>query len=184
MSRSPLQFDLSRQIDGAVADTLRRSTRQLPTCRWACRIRRRSGRSIRPIPRSWCLGYLRHLPLTAVNAYAKTSCSKALANFRRWPCRYRGTQQPTVRVQVDPRLGRSRHHLEDVRTVLGQANVDLPKGTLNSPRQTYTLNTNDQLLNPIICRPDGRYRNGAPVPYATSAARSARPRERSHCRLV
>jgi len=51
-----------------------------------------------------------------------------------------------------------------VRTVLGQANVDLPKGTLNSPRQTYTLNTNDQLLkaddyaNLVIA-----YRNGAPV---------------------
>ena len=51
-----------------------------------------------------------------------------------------------------------------MRTVLGQANVDLPKGTLNSPRQTYTLNTNDQLLKPeaydnlIIA-----YRNGSPV---------------------
>ena len=48
--------------------------------------------------------------------------------------------------------------------MLGQANVDLPKGTLNSPRQTYTLNTNDQLLKPddyanlIIA-----YRNGSPV---------------------
>ena len=31
---------------------------------------------------------------------------------------------------------------------ISQANVDLPKGTLNSPRQTYTLNTNDQLLKP------------------------------------
>ena len=54
--------------------------------------------------------------------------------------------------------------LEDVRNVLSQANVDLPKGTLNSPRQTYTLNTNDQLLKPeayndlIVA-----YRNGSPV---------------------
>ena len=48
--------------------------------------------------------------------------------------------------------------------MLGQANVDLPKGTLNTPRQTYTLNTNDQLLtaeqydNLVIA-----YRNGAPI---------------------
>ena len=48
--------------------------------------------------------------------------------------------------------------------MLAQANVDLPKGTLNSPRQTYTLNTNDQLLKPdayndlIVA-----YRNGSPV---------------------
>jgi HAE1 family hydrophobic/amphiphilic exporter-1 len=54
--------------------------------------------------------------------------------------------------------------LEDVRSVISQANVDLPKGTLNSPRQSYTLNTNDQLLSPgayddLILA----YRNGSPV---------------------
>ena len=55
-------------------------------------------------------------------------------------------------------------NLEDVRAVLGEANVDLPKGTLNSPRQTFTLNTNDQLFKPdqyadlVIA-----YRNGSPV---------------------
>jgi hydrophobe/amphiphile efflux-1 (HAE1) family protein len=48
--------------------------------------------------------------------------------------------------------------------VIGNANVDLPKGTLNSPRVSYTLNTNDQLLEPdqyanlIIA-----YQNGSPV---------------------
>ena len=52
-------------------------------------------------------------------------------------------------MQVDPQALAARGiSLEDVRTVLGQANVDLAKGTLNSPRQTYTLNTNDQLLKP------------------------------------
>src|SRR6202008_2999882 len=76
-----------------------------------------------------------------------------------------GEQQPAIRVQVDPDALAARGiNLEDVRTVLGQANVDLPKGTLNSPRQTYTLNTNDQLFKPeqyadlIVA-----YRNGAPV---------------------
>src|SRR6185312_395011 len=76
-----------------------------------------------------------------------------------------GTQQPAVRIQVDPQALAARGiNLEDVRTVLGQANVDLPKGTLNSPRQTFTLNTNDQLFKPdqyadlIVA-----YRNGSPV---------------------
>jgi multidrug efflux pump subunit AcrB len=60
-----------------------------------------------------------------------------------------GQQQPAVRVQVDPQALADRGiNLEDVRAVLGQANVDLPKGTLNSPRQTFTLNTNDQLFKP------------------------------------
>jgi HAE1 family hydrophobic/amphiphilic exporter-1 len=76
-----------------------------------------------------------------------------------------GQQKPAIRVQLDPEALAARGiNLEDVRTVLGQANVDLPKGTLNSPRQTYTLNTNDQLLkaddyaNVIIA-----YNNGSPV---------------------
>src|SRR5260370_13787266 len=61
-------------------------------------------------------------------------------------------------------MGAGGMNREDVRTGLGQGNVDLAKGTLNSPRQTYTLNTNDQLLkaddyaNLVIA-----YRNGAPV---------------------
>src|SRR5260370_11660461 len=76
-----------------------------------------------------------------------------------------GQQKPAIRVQLDPEALASRGiSLEDVRNVLGQANVYLPKGTLNSPRQTYTLNTNDQLLKPdaydaLIAA----YRNGSPV---------------------
>jgi len=76
-----------------------------------------------------------------------------------------GQQKPAIRVQLDPEALAARGiNLEDVRTALGQANVDLAKGTLNSPRQTYTLNTNDQLLkaddyaNLVIA-----YRNGSPV---------------------
>src|SRR5437879_9777334 len=77
----------------------------------------------------------------------------------------RGQHRPAIRVQVNPQALASRGiSLETVRTVLGEANVDLPKGTLNSPQQTYTLNTNDQLLTPeaynnlII-----GYQNGSPV---------------------
>src|SRR5438067_43635 len=76
-----------------------------------------------------------------------------------------GQQKPAIRVQVDPQALANRGiALEDVRNVLGQANVDLPKGTLNSPQQSYTLNTNDQLIKPdayndlIVA-----YRSGAPV---------------------
>lgn len=51
-----------------------------------------------------------------------------------------------------------------MRNVVSQANVDLPKGSLNSPRKTYTINTNDQLptpdaYNPLIVA----YRNGSAV---------------------
>ena len=76
-----------------------------------------------------------------------------------------GQQKPAIRVQVDPQALANRGiSLEDVRNVISQANVDLPKGTLNSPHQSFTLSTNDQLLKPeayndLILA----YRNGAPV---------------------
>ena len=106
------------------------------------------------------------LPLTTVDAYAENILLQKISQISGVGLvGIGGQQKPAIRVQVDPQALAARGiNLEDVRTVLGQANVDLPKGTLNSPRQTYTLNTNDQLLkadeyaNLVIA-----YRNGAPV---------------------
>ena len=106
------------------------------------------------------------LPLTVVDAYAQNILLQKISQISGVGLvGIGGQQQPAVRVQVDPQALAARGiNLEDVRTVLGQANVDLPKGTLNSPRQTFTLNTNDQLFKPdkyadlIIA-----YRNGSPV---------------------
>src|SRR5215467_5436096 len=90
------------------------------------------------------------LPLTVVSAYAQNIVEQKLSQISGVGLvGTGGTQQPTVRVQVDPQALAARGiNLEDVRTVLGQANVDLAKGTLNSPRETYTINTNDQLFKP------------------------------------
>ena len=106
------------------------------------------------------------LPLTTVDAYAENILLQKISQISGVGLvGIGGQQKPAIRVQLDPEALAARGiSLEDVRTVLGQANVDLPKGTLNSPRQTYTLNTNDQLLsaddyaNVVIA-----YRNGAPV---------------------
>src|SRR6202023_4204476 len=76
-----------------------------------------------------------------------------------------GRQKPAIRIQVDPQALAARGlSLEDVRSVIGVDNVDLPKGTLNSPRQSYTLNTNDQLFKPeLYADLIVAYRNGSPV---------------------
>jgi multidrug efflux pump len=76
-----------------------------------------------------------------------------------------GGQKPAVRIQANPTaLASYGLSLEDLRTVLGQANVDQAKGILENKRQAFTISSNDQLLsgndykNVIIT-----YRNGAPV---------------------
>ena len=106
------------------------------------------------------------LPLTTVDYFAENILLQKISQISGVGLvGIGGQQKPSIRVQVNPQALAVRGlSLEDVRTVLGQANVDLPKGTLNTPRQTYTLNTNDQLLaaeqydNLVI-----GYRNGAPI---------------------
>ncbi len=76
-----------------------------------------------------------------------------------------GGQKPAVRVQANPTaLASYGLGLEDIRTALAAANVDQAKGTLDGPRQSFTIGANDQLLasaqyKPIVIA----YRNGAPV---------------------
>src|SRR5271168_1332527 len=76
-----------------------------------------------------------------------------------------GGQKPAVRIQANPTaLASYGLSLEDVRNALAAANVDQAKGTLNGPRQSFTIGANDQLMvgdqyRPIVIA----YRNGSPV---------------------
>ena len=76
-----------------------------------------------------------------------------------------GGQKPAVRIRANPTaLASYGLSLEDVRAALAVANVDQAKGTLDGPRQSFTIDANDQLLSgaqyaPIVIA----YRNGAPV---------------------
>ncbi|HWF96393.1 MAG TPA: efflux RND transporter permease subunit [Xanthobacteraceae bacterium] len=78
---------------------------------------------------------------------------------------YHGQQKPSVRIQINPTVASAMGiSLEDIRAAIGTATVDAPKGTLDGPRQSLTLDTTDQLFDAaafesvIIA-----YRNGAPV---------------------
>src|SRR5437016_3694361 len=76
-----------------------------------------------------------------------------------------GGQKPAVRIQANrTALASYGLSLEDVRTALGQANVDQAKGILEGPRQSFTIASNDQLLSSAGYRSIiVAYRNGAPV---------------------
>ena len=76
-----------------------------------------------------------------------------------------GQQTPAIRIQIDPaKLVEKNLQLEDVRSQISIATVDNPKGSVNGPKQSFTIYDNDQLTEPkewnnIIVA----YRNGAPV---------------------
>jgi multidrug efflux pump len=76
-----------------------------------------------------------------------------------------GGQKPAVRIQANPTaLASYGLSLEDLRTALGQANVNQAKGNLDGPRQAFTIWANDQLLTSDAYKPIViAYKNGAPV---------------------
>ena len=79
-----------------------------------------------------------------------------------------GNQKPAVRVRIDPgALSTLGLGLEDVRTALEQNNVNLPKGSFDGHRQSYSIGANDQLYSAEQFRPlVVAYRRGSPVRLA------------------
>jgi HAE1 family hydrophobic/amphiphilic exporter-1 len=162
-----VQFELARTVDSAAVDVLaaiNAASPFLPTnMPYPPTIRK-----VNPAENPVLLIALTSdtLPMTTVDAYAENILLPKIAQISGVGLVGIGGQvKPAIRIQVNPQALAARGiGLEDVRSVIAQANVDLPKGTLNSPRQTYTLNTNDQLMKPeaydalIVA-----YRNGSPV---------------------
>src|SRR6201987_1214127 len=76
-----------------------------------------------------------------------------------------GGHRPAVRIQFNPQaLAAYGLNIDDVRTTVGNFNVNTPKGNFDGPAQATTINANDQIesasqyANTIIA-----YRNGNPV---------------------
>lgn len=162
-----LQFDLNRDIEGAATDALaaiNAASGQLPPAMTFPPTIRKVNPADAPV---LLLALTSNtLPMTTVDAYAENILLQKISQISGVGLvGIGGQQKPAIRIQVNPQALASRGiGLEDVRNVVSQANVDLPKGTLNSPRKTYTINTNDQLPTPdaynslIVA-----YRNGSAV---------------------
>ena len=76
-----------------------------------------------------------------------------------------GGQRPAVRVQVNPRLLASYGlSMENVRTAVANANVNIAKGSFDGPERSSTIDSNDQLRSADEYRQlIIGYRNNAPV---------------------
>src|SRR5882757_7822905 len=106
------------------------------------------------------------MPLTKVQDIADT---RVAAKISQLPgvgvVSISGGQRPAVRVRANPQaLAAYGLNIDDLRTTIGNANVNTPKGSFDGPTRAYTINANDQLKsadeyrNIIVA-----YKNGSPV---------------------
>jgi multidrug efflux pump len=76
-----------------------------------------------------------------------------------------GGQRPAIRIQANPKaLAAYKLTLEDLRTTIGNANVNQAKGSFDGPERASTIDANDQIkLAAEYEKVIVTYRNGAPV---------------------
>jgi hypothetical protein len=166
-SRITLQFNLSRNIDGAARDVeaainaaradLPTSLRQNPTYR-----------KVNPADAPIAILSMTSDTLTRGQIYdaASTVMQQALSQIDGiGQVTISGSSLPAVRVELNPQaLFKYGIGLEDVRAALASANAHSPKGALDQGDRRYQIYTNDQAnhaadYKPLIIA----YRNGAAV---------------------
>ncbi len=106
------------------------------------------------------------LPLTKVQDLAETRLAQKISQVPGVGLvSLSGGHRPAVRVQANLRaLAAYGLNIDDLRTTLGNANVNTPKGNFDGPSQASTINANDQLRSPDEYRQViVAYKNGMPV---------------------
>lgn len=166
-TRIVLQFELNRDIDAAAQDVqsaITAAARQLPEGLSSPPRYRKVNPADSPI---LILGvHSQTQPVTEVSDFADNILAQQISQLRGISQVFiGGHMKPAIRVQIDPvKLAARGLTLEDVRPVLANATANTPKGSINGPRQSFTISTNDQLTtardyNDVILA----YRSGAPI---------------------
>jgi multidrug efflux pump len=162
-----LQFDLNRNIDAAARDVqaaINGARSQLPANLPGNPSYRKVNPSDAPIMILTLTSDIYDKP--AMYDAATTILEQKLSQVEGvGQVRVFGGALPAVRVEANPtKLNNMGLGLEDLRTTLGAANVNKPKGSLADDQRTWSLATTDQLLKakdyaPLIVA----FRNGSPV---------------------
>ncbi len=106
------------------------------------------------------------MPLTQVRDLAETRLAQKISQIGGVGLvTLLGGQRPAVRIQVNGReLASYGLSLDQLRTLIGSANANGAKGSLDGPTRAFAIDANDQLLTPEDYRElIVAYRNGAPI---------------------
>ena len=143
-----LQFDLNRNIDGAARDVqaaISAAATDLPIDLPGPPTYRKVNPADAPI---LILAMTSDtLPLMKVFEYGNDLVCQKLSQVEGVSQAFAGGgAKSAVRVQINPAaLASTGLSLEDVRTMLGQINVDAPKGSIDGGRTAFAISSNDQL---------------------------------------
>ncbi len=162
-----IQFALDRNIDAAAQDVqsaIAAAARQLPSTLPTPPTQRKVNPADAPIMNLALTSVTQ--PLSLVDEYAETNLAQRISTISGVAqVQVYGSQQYAVRIQLDPnQLATRGIALTDVEQAIGNANVNLPTGTLYGRDRATSVTATGQLDNaaqyaPLIVA----YRNGAPV---------------------
>jgi multidrug efflux pump len=151
-----LQFDLTRNIDAAARDvqaSINAARSQLPSYLPG----NPSYRKVNPADAPILIMSLTSDSVTLPNIYdqANSVLSQKLAQVGGVGQVYvGGGANPAVRVELDPNLlNNTGVGLDAVRTALGAANANRPKGEVANANSAWTVNDNDQIMRADDYRP-------------------------------
>ncbi|MBT0663621.1 efflux RND transporter permease subunit [Geobacter pelophilus] len=166
-TRITLQFNLDRDIDAAAQDVqaaISLAVRSLPKDMPAPPSFRKVNPADQPVL------YLAlsspSLPLSSVDEYAQTLIARRISTISGVAqVNVFGSQKYAVRAQLDPKALASRQiGIDEVATAIDAANANLPTGTLDGTKQSYTIEASGQLFKAADYRKTVvAYRDGSPV---------------------
>jgi HAE1 family hydrophobic/amphiphilic exporter-1 len=162
-----IQFNLSRDIDGAAQDvqaaiarTMRNLPAQMPTPPTYYKVN----------PADQPILYLTltspTLPLSVLDEYAETLMAQRISTVSGVAqVQVHGSQKYAVRVKLDPVAMSSKAiGIDEVAQAIDNGNVNLPTGVLYGSHRAFTVQASGQLNNAQAYRPlIVAYRNGSPV---------------------
>ena len=177
-----LQFELNRNVDAAAQDVqaaITAASRQLPLTLTAPPTYRKVNPADSPI--LILAVHSDSMPITQVDDFADNVIAQQISQITGVAqVIIGGEQKPAIRVQVDPAKLQTRGlTLEDVRGVIANATTNAAKGAINTDRQSFTIQANDQLLQADPSPPKPR---ALQDPTATAQTRQAHSLHRAPTR--